>query len=93
MRLIFAGVGLLALAGCATTQPSATVPIDLPALPANISAPCAAPVTLPTADTGRQDVERYWATDRTNLAKCAAAHGATVRSYDVARAELAGATR
>lgn len=93
MRLIFAGVALLALAGCATTQPSATVPIDLPALPTNISAPCAAPATLPTADTGRQDVERYWATDRVNLGKCGASHRAAVASYEAVRTELAGGRR
>jgi hypothetical protein len=91
MRFILAAAALLLLAGCATTSPSSTVSIDLPALPPNISAPCASPVTLPTADTGRQDVERYWATDRTNLAKCGASHAAAVSSYEAVRAELAGA--
>lgn len=93
MRFIPAALALLALGGCATTQPSTTVPINLPALPANISAPCAGPATLPTADTGRQDVERYWATDRAHLAECKARHGAAVASYDAVRAELAGAGR
>ena len=90
MRIILALGGVLLLAGCATTSPSSTVPIDLPALPASIAGACDRPVALPTADTGRQDVERYWARDRTALAKCAARHAGTVSYYETLQRNLAG---
>lgn len=87
-------IGLIALlAGCATTQPSATVPIDLPALPSSLAAPCARPARLPTTAINAQDTERYWAADRTSLAKCADRHAATVSTYDDLRTRLAGAKR
>lgn len=93
MRPLIALAGVLLLAGCATTQPSATVPISLPALPAPISAPCTRPVKLPSTAINAQDTERYWATDRTNLAKCADRHAATVSHYETLRRNLAGAAR
>lgn len=94
MRILLALVGVLLLAGCATTsQPSTTVPINLPALPANLSASCARPTRLPSAAINAQDTERYWAIDRTNLAKCGDRHAATVTHYETLRRNLSGAAR
>ena len=93
MRIIPALAGLLLLAGCATTSPSSSVPIDLPALPASLSAACPRPVRLPSTAIDAQDTERYWALDRTDLAKCADRHAATVTTYEALRNSLAGAKR
>ena len=93
MRIFLAFASVLLLAGCTTTDPSATVPIELPALPASLAASCSRPVKLPGAALDAQDTERYWATDRTNLAKCAGRHTATVTYYEALRQKLAGARR
>jgi len=93
MRFFLALTGVLLLVGCTTTSPSSTVPIELPALPASLAASCSRPVKLPGAALDAQDTERYWATDRTNLAKCADRHAATVGNYEALRQKLAGARR
>jgi len=93
MRALIALAGMLMLAGCATTDPSATAPIALPSLPASLSEPCARPAKLPGATLNAGDTERYWATDRTNLAKCADRHAAAVGNYETLRQKLAGARR
>src|ERR1700712_3962851 len=77
-----AAIALMLLAGCTTTQPSSTAAIDLPALPASKSAACARPAKLPSTGLNAQDTERYWATDRSNLAKCGDRHAATVGHYE-----------
>jgi hypothetical protein len=93
MRIIPALGALALLAGCATTGPSPEARVTIPSLPPSLSAPCASPVTVPTSDTNQQDVERYWATDRTSLKICAGRHAAVVASWTALQASYAGASR
>jgi hypothetical protein len=93
MRIIFAFAALVLLAGCVTTNPSPEAGVTIPSLPPSIAAPCVPPVTVPTADTDQQDVERYWATDRTSLKICAGRQAAVVASWAALQQSYAGAGR
>ena len=91
---LLAAIALMLLSGCATTQgPSPDVGVALPPLPSSLSAACARPVRLPTAGLNAQDTERYWATDRTNLAKCGDRHSAVVQHYEILAGNFAGAAK
>jgi hypothetical protein len=82
VRTLLAMFALALLAGCETTEgPSPDVGISIPGPPPSLSAPCAAPVTLPTVDTDQQDTERLWAADRTSLKICADRQTALVRGW------------
>lgn len=75
------------LAGCATSGPSGSVPVDLPALPPALTH-CERPVALPTAALTQADVERFWARDRVALVKCGQSLAGVTAYYEDLRARL-----
>ena len=60
----------LALAGCVRA------PLDLPPPPADLLAPCPAPLSLPARDATQIEVERWWGADRAALRACQGRHEA-----------------
>jgi hypothetical protein len=69
------------LAGCATMQPSASVPVNLPALPSRYMTVSCAPTALPKGALTQAQVEKLWAKDRATLAKCGYSLGGLIAFY------------
>lgn len=70
------------LAACAVSQPSSSVGINLPTLPAKLITVSCAPTTLPAGPMTKAQVEKLWARDRARLVKCGYTVGGLIQFYD-----------
>ncbi|WP_414832176.1 hypothetical protein [Afifella sp. YEN Y35] len=84
-------MGLTACGG-SKILPVAEAPILEPA-PAELSAPCADPVTLPGRGLTQAEVEKLWARDRVALTRCGLTKRAVVEFYARRDAALSGDSR
>lgn len=82
------------LTACAVSQPSSSVAINLPALPAKFTQTTCSPATLPAKALTKAEVEKLWARDRATLVKCGYSLGGLTAFYlDLSRRFGAARTR
>lgn len=75
VKTLMLALGLLALTACGDSMRLSggnDRPEEVP--PASLTQPCEEPVTLPNREAAQGESERWWRTDRVNLARCASAH-------------------
>ena len=80
------------MTACAVSTPSSSVPIDLPPLPARLTA-CSRPVKLPATPMTQADVEKFWARDRSALVRCGVSLNGLVAYYEDLQRRLGAAGR
>ena len=82
----------MGLTACAVSQPSSSVPVDLPPLPVRYMTVSCVPTVLPKGALTQAQVEQLWAKDRITLKKCGYDLGGLIAFYTDLQGRLAGAS-